>query len=61
MKKIIQESKKGGARLGAGRPEGRTKTRTTISVDTEVMDAAAKKWDGNFSALVEKLLRSYIQ
>jgi len=59
-KKVGKESKRGGAREGAGRPEGITKTKTSVSVDTEVLDAALAKWGGKLSPLLEKLLRDYL-
>jgi len=61
MKKVGKESKKGGARPGAGRPAGQTKTKTSISVDEEVLAVALKKWGDKLSPLVEKLLRDYIE
>ena len=59
-KKVGKESNRGGAREGAGRPEGITKTKTSVSVDTEVLDTALAKWGGKLSPLVEKLLRDYL-
>lgn len=59
MKKVGKESKKGGARPGAGRPEGQTKSKVSVSVDSETLETALAKWGGKLSPLVEKLLRSY--
>jgi hypothetical protein len=61
MKKVGKESKKGGARPGAGRPEGQTKSKVSISVDSETLEKALGKWGGKLSPLVEKLLRSYLE
>ena len=61
MKKVGQESKKGGARPGAGRPEGQTKSKVSVSVDTDTLEIALNKWGGKLSPLVEKLLRNYIE
>lgn len=61
MKKVGKESKRGGARTGAGRPAGQTKTKTSVSVDEQTLSAALEKWGGKLSPLVEKLLRSYIE
>ena len=60
MKKVGKESKRGGARNGAGRPEGVTKTKTSVSVDSDVLEKALAKWGGKLSPLVEKLLRDYL-
>lgn len=59
-KKVGKESKRGGARPGAGRPEGQTKSKVSVSIDTQTLDDALTKWGGKLSPLVEKLLRSYI-
>ncbi len=61
MKKVGKESKKGGARPGAGRPAGQTKVKTSVSVDEDVLTAALAKWGGKTSPLLEKLLRDYIE
>ena len=61
MKKVGQESKKGGARPGAGRPEGQTKSKVSVSVDSVTLESALDKWGGKLSPLVEKLLRSYLE
>jgi uncharacterized protein (DUF4415 family) len=60
-KKAGEESKRGGARPGAGRPAGQTKVKTSVSVDEDVLKAATEKWRGKLSPLVEKLLRDYIE
>jgi len=60
MKKVGKQSKRGGARPGAGRPRGQTKVKTSISIDEETLKAALIKWDGKLSPLVEKLLREYL-
>lgn len=60
MKKVGKESKTGGARPGAGRPAGQTKSKVSVSVDSETLNLALEKWGGNLSPLVEKLLRSYL-
>lgn len=59
--KVGKKSKRGGARAGAGRPEGITKSKTSISVDQDVLNAALEKWGGKLSPLMEKLLRDYIE
>jgi len=59
MKKVGKESKKGGARPGAGRPEGQTKSKVSVSVDAATLETALAKWGGKLSPLVEKLLRDY--
>ena len=62
MKKVSEIQKRGGAREGAGRkPTGETKTKTSVSVDSETLDKALEKWGGKLSPLVEKLLRSYLE
>lgn len=59
MKKVGNKSARGGARAGAGRPSGQTKTKISVSVDNEVLAKALRKWKGKSSPLVEKLLRDY--
>ena len=59
-KKVGKKSNRGGAREGAGRPEGRTKRKISVSVDGKTLDAALEKWGGKTSPLVEKLLRDYL-
>jgi hypothetical protein len=61
MKKVGKESKQGGARPGAGRPEGQTKSKVSVSIDSDTLEAALKKWGGKLSPLVEKLLRTYTE
>jgi hypothetical protein len=60
MKKVGKQSKRGGARPGAGRPPGQTKTKTSVSIDEATMKAALAKWKGKLSPLLEKLLREYL-
>jgi hypothetical protein len=59
MKKVVNKSKRGGAREGAGRPPGQTKKKISISVDAIILNAALAKWKGKASPLIEKLLQSY--
>jgi hypothetical protein len=59
MKKVVNKSKRGGARPGAGRHAGQTKTKFSISVDTKILNRAVKKWGGKSSPLIEKLLQDY--
>jgi len=58
-----QERKKnkgwGGARSGAGRPPGRTKTTVCVSVNETVFQRAIRRWKRKTSRLVEKLLDLY--
>ncbi len=58
-KKVGIKSKKGGARPGAGRPEGKTKEKISVSVDSEVLQKALDNWKGKTSQLVEQLLKDY--
>jgi len=60
MKKVGKESNVGGARPGAGRPSGQTKSKVSVSIDSDVLRHSLEKWDGKLSPLVEKLLRSYL-
>lgn len=59
MKKVGKESKRGGAREGAGRPEGQNKTKISVSVTTSTLNRALAKWTGKTSQLFEKLLQEY--
>jgi hypothetical protein len=59
MKKVGNKSNRGGARKGAGRPEGQTKEKISISVTASLLDRALKKWKGKTSSLIEKLLQDY--
>jgi hypothetical protein len=59
MKKVGNKSKRGGLRVGAGRPVGQTKAKISISVDQENLSVALKKWGGKKSPLIEKLLQDY--
>lgn len=62
MNKVGNNSKRGGAREGAGRPvTGQTKAKISISVDSNILDKALGKWGGKVSPLVEKLLQSYVE
>lgn len=61
MKKAGKQSKKGGARPGAGRPEGQTKKKVSVSIDENTLNRAIDKWGDKLSPLVEKLLRSYVE
>ena len=49
----------GGARKGAGRPPGRTKTTLCVSVNETVFHRAIRRWKRGTSRLVEKLLDLY--
>ncbi len=60
MKKVGNISNKGGAREGAGRPAGQTKTKVSVSIDSAVLEKSLEKWNGKLSPLVEKLLQSYL-
>jgi hypothetical protein len=51
----------GGARPGAGRPEGRTKTKICVSVNEGVWQSALSQWNGKASRLVENLLLTYVK
>lgn len=59
MKKVGIESKKGGARQGAGRPEGKTKQKISVSVDSKLLEESLEMWKGKTSQLVEQLLKDY--
>lgn len=60
MKKVGLKSKRGGAREGSGRPEGQTKDKISVSVDSAILFKALSKWGGKTSPLVEKLLQDYV-
>lgn len=60
-KKVGNQSKRGGAREGAGRPAGQTKVKKSVSLDGTVVAEALDKWEGSFSSLLEKLLRDYVK
>lgn len=59
MKKVGNNSNRGGARSGAGRPVGQTKAKISVSVDQGILSIALKKWGGKKSPLIEKLLQDY--
>jgi len=59
MEKNKKKSTHGGARLGAGRKPGRTKTAICVSVNETVLDRALRRWRDKTSRLVEKLLYLY--
>ncbi len=61
MKKVRNNSNRGGARAGAGRPTGQTKEKISVSVDRETLTVALKKWGGKKSSLFEKLLQDYVK
>ena len=61
MKKVGNISNRGGARKGAGRPEGQTKEKISVSVDRQILSKALAKWGGKKSPLVEKLLQNYLK
>jgi hypothetical protein len=58
-KEKAKENSWGGPRKGAGRPEGQTKEKISISVDRDTLSKALKKWGGKKSPLIEKLLQDY--
>jgi hypothetical protein len=58
-KKVGKESNRGGARAGAGRPEGKTKEKISVSVDSDALQKALSTWKGKTSQLVEQLLKDY--
>ena len=60
MKKVGNDSRVGGAREGAGRPLGQTKTKISVSVDSKTLEGALNCWSGKTSQLVEKLLAQYL-
>lgn len=49
----------GGARPGAGRPEGRTKVKICVSIDALIFSKAKQAASAPFSQLVEMLLDQY--
>jgi hypothetical protein len=50
----------GGARKGAGRPEGETKEKICVSVNRENWQAALRIWKEKQSWLVDALLTDFI-
>lgn len=61
MKKVGAISKKGGARIGSGRPAGKTKVKISVSVDEDAWLAALQKWPDKPSRLVNSLLATYLE
>jgi hypothetical protein len=59
MTKRNKKSNRGGARPGAGRPQGRTKIKVSVSVNETVVNRACERWGDKLSRLVEKLLDLY--
>jgi hypothetical protein len=59
-KKKTNEKQWGGRRNGAGRPEGKTKTKICVSVNQAVWQSALNLWRGKGSPLVETLLSAYV-
>jgi len=60
-KKVGNKSSVGGAREGAGRPQGQTKKKISVSIDSESLEKALNKWEGKTSQLVETLIKDYIK
>ena len=56
----VNKKQWGGARKGAGRPEGATKAKICVSVNEAVWQSALSLWRGKGSPLVEKLLSAYV-
>lgn len=61
MKKMGDTSTRGGARQGAGRPKGGTKTKLSVTIDTTLHEKAKMISNGNFSSLVESVLMDHIK
>jgi hypothetical protein len=61
MKKVRNISNRGGARQGAGRPQGISKTKLSVSIDKTLHQQVKKKSGGNISGLVETILMDYMQ
>jgi hypothetical protein len=59
-KKKVKKNHWGGARKGAGRPEGKTKAKICVSVNESVWQSALRLWRGRASPLVENLLSAYV-
>lgn len=59
-KKVGKESNRGGARPGAGRPEGQTRVKISVSVDSKSLESALEHWGGKTSQLVDRLLTEYV-
>jgi hypothetical protein len=62
VSKVKNEKKSmhGGARPGAGRPLGHTKTKITVSLNESAVIKARSLWHQPFSNLVEMLLDRYV-
>jgi hypothetical protein len=60
-KKKAKKHRWGGARKGAGRPEGKTKVKKCVSVNEAVWQSALRLWRGKGSPLVENLLSAYVE
>ena len=61
MSKVKTKKKQwGGARKGAGRPEGETKTKICVSVNSENWHAALSRWKKKGSWLVDLLLADFV-
>jgi len=56
-----QKKSHGGRRVGAGRPEGRTKEIRSVTVDKRIWKSALEIWNGKASRLVERLLAKYLK
>jgi len=59
-KEKIKKVEWGGARKGAGRPEGATKTKICVSVNARNWQAALSRWGNKGSRLVDLLLAEFI-
>lgn len=60
MSQAHKQSARGGSRLGAGRPKGRSKTKICVSVNQTIWQSAVSIWNGSASHLVEKSLSEYV-
>jgi len=56
----INENSWGGARKGAGRKEGGTKTKICVSVNEDNWNSALKRWRKKPSWLVDSLVSGYL-
>jgi hypothetical protein len=50
----------GGARKGAGRPEGATKEKICVSVNSQNWQAALSRWKKKGSWLVDSLIADFV-